>query len=150
MNRYQTSQIRNIALVGAKGVGKTTFIEAALFTAKLTTRIGRVDEGNSVVDYDPVEVERKQSIISKVVGIEWAGSKINIIDSPGYLDFLGEAIGAMYAADVVLILIDSVNGVEIPTKRFFHFVTQSGKPYAFFINKMDAERADVEKTLASI
>lgn len=136
--------------MGAKGVGKTTFVEAALFTAKLTSRIGRVDEGSSVIDYDPLEVERKQSIISKVVGIEWNNTKINIIDTPGYLDFLGEAIGAIYAADVVLLLIDAVNGVEIPTKRFYHFITKMGKPYAFFINKMDAERADVSKTVQSI
>jgi elongation factor G len=150
VNKYQTSQIRNIALVGAKGVGKTTFVEAALFTAKATGRMGRVDEGNSILDYDPIEIERKQSILSKVVAVEWNGNKINIIDTPGYLDFLGEVIGGIYAADVTLILIDSVNGVEIPTKRLFSFVEKLGRPYAFFINKVDTERADVEKALSSI
>ena len=150
MNTYQTSQIRNIALVGAKGVGKTTFVEAALYTAKHTTRIGRVDEGNSIVDYDPIEIERRQSILSKVVCLEWNGAKINVIDTPGYLDFLGESIGGIYAADVVLILIDSINGVEIPTKLLYQFVTKMGKPHAFFVNKMDNERADVSKAVASI
>lgn len=150
MNKYQTSQIRNIALIGAKGVGKTTTVEAMLFASKATGRMGRVDDGNSIIDFDPLEIERKQSISSKVVVIEWNGHKINMIDTPGYADFWGETIGGIYAADVVIILIDSINGVDIATKRLYTYVTKWKKPHAFLINKMDAERADVDKTLASI
>jgi elongation factor G len=150
VNKYQTSQIRNIALIGAKGVGKTTTVEAMLYASKATGRMGRVDDGNSIIDFDPLEIERKQSINSKVVVVEWNGHKINVIDTPGYADFWGETIGGIYAADVVLILIDSVNGVDIATKRLYTYVTKWNKPHAFLINKMDADRADVDKAFASI
>jgi elongation factor G len=139
-----------MALIGAKGVGKTTFVEAALFSAKATTRMGRVDEGNSIIDYDALEVERRQSINSKVVPIEWKGRKVNIIDTPGYADFIGDAVGAVNVADVVLVLIDSVNGVEIQTQVLNKHVTKAGTPRAFFVNKMDAERADFDAAFASI
>jgi len=150
MNKYQTSQIRNIVLVGAKGAGKTSFVESVLFTAKLTSRIGRVDEGNSIVDYDSLEIERKQSITSKLIVTEWEKTKINLIDTPGYSDFIGEVVGAVSAADVILFVIDSSNGVDIAAKRLFSIVSEFNKPFAFFINKMDSERADLESSLESI
>jgi elongation factor G len=150
VKRYETKHIRNVALVGSKGVGKTTFVEAALFSAKVTTRMGRVTEGNSIIDYDPLEVERRQSINSKVVPVEWKGAKINLIDTPGYADFFGDAVGAVWVADVALFLIDSINGVEIQTRIVDGSVKKAGTPRAFFINKMDAERADAAAALASI
>lgn len=150
MKRYDTPNIRNIALVGAKGVGKTSFVEAALFTSKATTRMGRVSEGNSVIDYDPLEVEKQQSLSSKVVHIEWNGSKINFIDTPGYADFIGDAVGAINAADVIVYLIDAINGAEIQTQLLDAHSTKLGKSRAFLINKMDLDRADLDGTLASI
>lgn len=150
MKKYQTSEIRNIALVGAKGAGKTTFVDAVLFTAKVATRIGSIAEGNTVADYDPVEIERKQSVNSKLVVSEWKGCKINLIDTPGYADFLGEVIGGIYASDLVLILIDANNGVDVATRRLYTFVQKMNKPHAFFINKMDSDRADAAKIFGEI
>lgn len=150
MKKYETGDIRNIALIGAKGVGKTTFVEASLFTSKATGRMGRVDEGNSIIDYDPLEVERKQSINSKVLSVEWKNKKINIIDTPGYADFIGDAVGAINVADVTVFLIDSVNGVEVQTILLNNFVEKSGSARAFFINKTDAERADFDTAVESI
>ncbi len=150
MKKYETQSIRNIALIGSKGVGKTSFVEAALFTTKATTRLGRVDEGNTVADYDPLEIERRQSISSKVVPVEWDGKKVNLIDTPGYADFVGDAVGAVNVADVVCFLIDSVNGVEVQTKLLDGYVKAAGTARAFFVNKMDVERADAEGVLASI
>jgi len=150
VKRYETPNIRNIALIGAKGVGKTSFVEASLFASKATGRMGRTDEGNSIIDYDPLEVERRQSINSKVVPVEWKGKKINIIDTPGYADFTGDAVGAMNVADVAVFLVDSVNGVEIQTMLLDGYVTKAGTPRAFFINKADAERADYESAMTSI
>lgn len=150
MKKFETQSIRNIALIGSKGVGKTSFVEAALYTTKATTRLGRVDEGNTVADYDPLEIERRQSISSKVVPVEWDGKKINLIDTPGYADFVGDAVGAINVADVVLFLIDSVNGVEVQTKLLDGYVKAAGTARAFYINKMDVERADAEAVLTSI
>lgn len=150
MKKYDTPNIRNIALVGAKGVGKTSFVEAALFTSKATTRIGRVNEGNSVIDYDPLEIEKQQSLSSKVVPVEWKTVKINCIDTPGYADFIGDAVGAINVADVIVYLIDAINGVEIQTQLLDGYATKLGKPRAFFINKMDMERADLDAAVGSI
>lgn len=150
MNIYDTTHIRNIAIVGSKAVGKTTFVEAALFVSKATGRQGSVADGSSVIDYDPIEVERKQSIASKIAPIEWQGHKVNIIDTPGYMDFIGDAVGAIRVTDVVVCLIDAVNGVEISTLKLDGFSRKFEKPRVYFINKADAERADIEKTFASI
>lgn len=150
MKQYETANIRNVALVGTKGVGKTTLVEAALFCSGATGRMGRVDEGNSVVDHDPIEVERVQSISSKVVPIEWKGTKFNMIDTPGYADFIGDAVGGMYAADVAIFVVDAVGGVETPAVRLAQFATEMNRPRAFLINKADAERADVDAALNSI
>ncbi|MFA4974708.1 MAG: elongation factor G [bacterium] len=150
MNKFETRNIRNLALIGAKGVGKTTFVEGVLFTVKATTRMGRVSEGNSIIDYDPLEVERQQTINSKIVPFEWKNVKINLMDTPGYADFIGDAVGAINVADIALFLVDSVNGVEIQTQLLNEYVKKAGTATAFFINKADAERADVEAAFASI
>ncbi|MFH1831004.1 MAG: elongation factor G [Pseudomonadota bacterium] len=150
MSKYDTKNIRNLALIGAKGVGKTTFVEAALFASKATTRMGRVDEGNSIIDYDPLEVERAQSINSKVVPVEWNNIKINIIDTPGYADFIGDAVGAMGVCDIAVYLIDAVNGAEIQTRLLDGYAKKAGVARVFIINKADSERANVDTALASI
>jgi elongation factor G len=148
--KYDTTHIRNIALVGSKGVGKTTAAEAFLFTAKATTRLGRVDEGNSIVDYDPIEVERKQSINSKIIPCEWKDTKINIIDTPGYADFIGDAFSGMWASDVVITLVDSVSGVEVATKRLYNEAKTLGRPRVFLINRMDNEHSNLDQTVSQI
>lgn len=150
MKKFETASIRNIAIVGSKGVGKTTFLEAILFSSKATGRQGSVDEGNSILDYDPIEVDRKQSITSKVTPVEFAGKKLNMIDTPGYSDFVGEAVGAMAVADIVCFLIDSVNGADVATLRLDGYARKFERARVYVINKADAERADVDAALASI
>lgn len=150
MKKYDTPNLRNIALIGSKGVGKTSFVEACLFTSKATSRMGRVDEGNSIIDYDPIEADRHQSISSKIVPVEWKGNKINMVDTPGYADFIGDCVGALNVVDVAVIFVDAVSGVEIPTVRLHNYVRDFGKPRVYFINKVDADRADVEEALAQI
>ncbi len=150
MKKYETGQIRNVALFGSKGCGKTSFVEAALFASGATGRMGRVDEGNSTLDYDPLEIDRKQSIFSKITPIEWQQNKINLIDTPGYSDFIGEAVGAMTVTDVCAFVIDGVNGAEIPMKRLYGMSKEMNRPRVFIINKADAERANVEEAISSV
>ncbi len=150
MKRYDTPNIRNLALIGAKGVGKTSFVEAALFAGKATTRMGRTDEGNSIIDYDPLEVERQQSLNSKIVPLEWKNVKINLIDTPGYADFVGDAVGAINVADVAVFIIDAVNGAEIQTQLLDNYAKKAGKAKVFFINKVDSDRTNLDAALASI
>lgn len=148
--RYEPAHIRNIAVTGSKGVGKTSVVEAFLHSAKATTRLGKVDDGTSAIDIDPIEVERKQSITAKVVPFEWNDTKVNMIDTPGYADFLGEAVGGMWASDVVMTVIDAVGGVEVATKRLYNDAKQMGRSRVFFINKMDSDRANLDDAVAQI
>ncbi|MBU4485036.1 elongation factor G [bacterium] len=150
MKKYDTANIRNIALIGGKGVGKTSLVEGMLYTAKATTRLGRVDEGTTIMDYDPLEVERKQTINSKVVPCEWKDCKINIIDTPGYADFIGEAVSSIWVSDVSMIVVDGIGGVDVSTKRMYDYVQKFKRAGAFFINKMDNERTDIDKVMDSI
>lgn len=150
MKDYETDKIRNIALVGNKGVGKTSLLDCMIFHAGLNNRIGKVDDGTSFVDYDQMEIKRKQTITAKVIPIEWKNFKINVFDTPGYADFLGEAISAIAVSDIVIIVIDAEAGVEIPTKRLFNLAAELKKPMAFLINSMDAERANPDRCLSSI
>lgn len=148
--KYEIANIRNIALIGTKGSGKTTLVEAALFSSGATGRMGRVDDGNSIIDYDQIEIDRKQSIYSTVTPIEWLQHKINVIDTPGYADFIGEAYGALAVADVAVYVIDAMTGVEIPIVRMYNFTKDNNKARVFFINKADAERADIDEAVKSI
>lgn len=150
MKVFETEMIRNISLIGNKGVGKTSILDNLLYVSGGNTRIGKVDDGSSVLDTDVMEQKRQQSMMCKVMPIEWKGCKINFLDSPGYADFIGEAIAALYVSDVAMVVVDAVNGVEIPTKRLFKYAKQFNKPIAYLINKFDSEHANFDSVLKSI
>lgn len=150
MKVYKTENIRNVCLIGDKGVGKTSFTEAMLFSAKLTTRLGKVDEGNTVADYDQMEIDRKQTLLAKPVAIEWQDKKINLIDTPGYADFIGEAVSSMWVADSACLMLDTVRHVTISASKFFETTTQMKKPLCFFINRLDSSRSEYKETLKQV
>jgi len=150
MKVYETEKIRNIALIGNKGVGKTQLLDAMLFACGLNTRIGKTSDSSSVADYDPAEIRRQQTLISKVIPCEWKGMKINVLDTPGYADFIGETLSALTVADMAVVVVDAAHGVDIPTKRIMNYAVELHKPLAFIINKCDNEYADLDKTIESI
>ncbi|HOV49270.1 MAG TPA: elongation factor G [Anaerolineae bacterium] len=150
MKEYMTQQVRNIALIGHSGSGKTTFTETLLFLSKATTRRGTVEDGNTVTDFDDEEIRRKISINTAMAPIEWNGIKINLLDTPGYTDFIGEVIGALHVTDLALTLVDAAAGVEVGTELTWTRAEEGNMPTAVVINKMDRENASFEKALASL
>jgi len=147
VKEYSTSQIRNVALASHGGAGKTSLTEAILFSAGESNRLGSVDEGTTVSDYNPDEVERKISISTGVVHCFWNDCKLNILDTPGYADFIGEVKAALRVADSVVILISAVTGVEVNTQTVWKFATEYGLPRCFYVNRLDREHADFDKAL---
>ena len=150
MKEYTTEFIRNVALVSHGGAGKTMLTEAFLHVTGATTRLGKVEDGTTVSDYDDEEQRRKISIYSSVVPIEHRDHKINIIDAPGYTDFVGEMISAMSVADSVIILVDAVAGIEVGTEIAWRYADEFNLPRMIVINKMDRDTADYEKVYAEI
>ena len=150
MKEYQAEEIRNIVLLGHGSSGKTSLSEAMLYSAGATTRLGRVDEGTTVSDYHDDEIERKFSISSSLLNCEWNKIKFNILDSPGYLDFVGEAKALTRVADLALININGQSGVEVGTELVFKFAKEDDLPVWFIINMLDKEHADFQKSLNSI
>lgn len=140
-------KIRNVALVGHSGAGKTALVEALMFASGQITRLGRVEEGNTVSDFEPEEVARQVSISTTLVPIEFHGHKLNILDTPGYADFLGEVKAALRAADLALLVVSAVDGVEVQTDVAWQLAGEEGIPRAIFVNKLDRERADYRKVL---
>ncbi len=140
-------RIRNVALVGHGGSGKTTLAEALLFVAGATTRQGSVENGTSIFDYEPEEQARSISINLAVGAIDWHDHRINIIDTPGYADFAGDARAALRAADLALFVVSAVDGVEVGTELMWRAAAEEGIPRAIFINKLDRERASFTRTL---
>ena len=149
MKQYPADRIRNIGLFAHGGAGKTSLAEALLFDTKATTRLGRVEEGNTVTDYDPDEIKRQISVSAAVAPVEWRDTKINIIDAPGYADFIGDVKSALRVSDAALILIDASAGVEVGTEQAWRLAEERGIPRLIFINKMDRENADFGRALAS-
>lgn len=117
MKSYAADKVRNVVLLGHSGSGKTTYAEAALFYSGATKRFGKVDEGNTVSDYDPEEIRRKVSISTSVLPVEWQDTKINFLDTPGYFDFVAESKLAMSVADTALIMVSAKSGVEVGTEK---------------------------------
>ena len=150
MAKIETKNIRNIALLGHGGSGKTSLAEAMLYLTGETDRLGTVTAGNTVCDYDPEEVSRKISISASVAPMMWKDIKINVIDTPGYLDFAGEVVQTLRVADSAIIVVDGKAGIEVGTELAWDSVTAARLPHAFFINKFDDNEARFGRVLDSL
>ena len=133
-------RIRNVVLVGHGGAGKTSLAEALLNVAGATTRVGRVEDGTTVTDFEPEETERQISLNVAVASCEWKGHKINILDSPGYADFIGDAVAALRVADMAIFVVSGVDGIEVQTEALWRAAAEENLPRVVFINKLDRER----------
>ena len=150
MKVYKTQDIRNVAILGHGGCGKTSLVEAMAHVTGVTNRQGRVEDGNTISDYDKEEIRRKFSISTSVVPIEWNFWKINLLDTPGYLDFAGEVDEALAAADGAIIVINGKAGVEAGTEKAWDYCEKYGIPRAFFVTNMDDENADYVKVIEQL
>lgn len=150
MKIYSANAIRNIVILGHSGCGKTTITEASLFHAGATKRFGKVEEGNTVSDYDPEEIRRKVSINTSIIPVEWKDTKINFLDTPGYFDFVGEVKLAMSAADAALIVVSAKSGVEVGTEKAWDYAEEIHIPRMIFINQIDDENADFDRVIAQM
>ncbi len=150
MNEYKTDKIRNIVLVGHSSSGKTSLAEALLFDTGAVTRLGRVDDSTSVSDYDPEEQRRKISINTSLIPCEWNGYKINLLDTPGYIDFAGEVKSALRVSDLAVFVVDAVSGVEVGTELVWQYADDFKLPRIIFMNKLDRENADFDRVLGQL
>jgi elongation factor G len=144
------STIRNIALLSHSGAGKTTLAERILFNAKVTTRLGRVEDGNTVSDYEPEEAKRSASVQTSLLRVTDGDDKINLLDTPGYDEFIGEAVAAVRVVESAVILIPAPTGVDVGTERAWDMAAGRGLPVAFVLNKMDRENASFERCVQEL
>ena len=150
MNIYTTDKIRNVVLLGHGGCGKTSLVEAMAYASGLTTRIGKVADGNTISDYDKEEIKRKFSITTSVVPIIWEGCKINVLDAPGYFDFVGEAEEAVSAADAAIIVVSGKAGVEVGTQKAWELCEKYKLPRMFFVSEMDVDHASFRQVVEDL
>ena len=150
MKDFGTAQIRNVALVAHHGVGKTSLAEAMLFLAKATSRLGRIAEGTTVLDHAPDEIQRQITISLGLAQFEWAGHKVNLLDSPGYPDFVGDVHSALRGADAALLILRANAGVEVGTEVAWNILRQERKPALVIVNMMDKEHADFAGAVRSL
>lgn len=150
MKVYQTNEIKNIALLGNDGSGKTTLTEALLYESGIIKRRGRITAKNTVSDYFPVEQEYGYSVFSTVYHVEWNGKKLNIIDCPGSDDFVGAAITALNVTDTAILLLNGQYGPEVGTQNHFRYTEKLGKPVIFLVNQLDNEKCDFDRVLEQL
>ncbi len=150
MKDYPVAKIRNIVLLGHGRAGKTSLTEALLFAAGASDRLGNIASGNTVSDYDPEEIKRLCSISASTLPLEWRETKINLIDTPGYFDFIGEQIEAVSAADCALLVISGKSGVSVGAEKAWALCEKKGIPLIIFINKLDDEKSDYQKVLTEL
>ncbi|MCM1989605.1 elongation factor G [Oceanirhabdus seepicola] len=150
MKVYKTSNLRNVGIIGHGGSGKTTLTEALLYYTKAIDRMGYVEEGNTLSDFDPEEKRRGNSISTSVALCEWDDVKINLVDIPGYFDFVGEMVQGLKAVDLAMITVCGKSGIEVGTEKAWKYSVNHGLPRAFFINKLDRENSNFEKVLLQL
>ncbi len=144
---YTTDKIRNVVLLGHNGCGKTSLSEAMLFNSGAINRMGKVEDGNTVSDFDEEEINRTMSLSLSVIPCEWKGYKINVLDAPGYADFQGEMLGGVHAADAVVLVLDGSSGIEVGTELAWEMAKSHNKPIAIFLNKMDRPNASYRRVI---
>ena len=147
MKVYTTDRIRNVVILGHGGSGKTSLVEAMAYLSGVTSRMGSISEGNTVSDYDKEEIKRKFSINTTVMPIIWGDIKVNVLDTPGYFDFVGEAEEAAAAADAAVIVINGKNGVEVGTQKAWELCEKYKLPRMFFVSNMDVDNASFRQVL---
>lgn len=150
MASFTTAQLRNVALIGHSSSGKTTLAESMLFNTGATSRRGRIEDGSTVADWDDEAIRRRISVGSAVVPCEHKGHKINVLDTPGFIDFVGEIKGAVSVADAGIVLIDPVSGVEVGTELGWDYLNERNLPRVVFVNKMDRENAQFERVVNNL
>ncbi len=150
MQFFSSEKIRNVVLVGHGGAGKTTLAEALLHRAGAITRLGRVEDGTTVCDHDPEEQRRGLSLSLSIAPFEWKGHKVNLVDTPGYADFVGDVTAALGVVDLAVFVVSAVDGVEVQTEAIWRIAARLGVPRMIFINKLDRERASFEQTLEQL
>lgn len=150
MKAYPPAQVRNVALVGHGGSGKTTLAEAMLLCSGATSRAGKTDDGTAVLDFEPEEHSHHMSTSLGLAALEWRGYKINVLDCPGYADFVPEALAGLSAADIAIVVVSAVDGVEVQTEVLWKAAAELGIPRLVFLNKLDRERSDFSSALQQV
>ncbi|MDT8305766.1 MAG: elongation factor G [Anaerolineae bacterium] len=150
MKEYKTEDVRNIALVSHSGSGKTTLVERLLFDTKVLTRMGNVESGTTTMDFEEEEMERTASINTAIAPIEWNGMKANLLDTPGYVDFVGEVLSALTVAEAAVVLVEAVAGVEVGTELVWQYAAERDLPRLLLVNKMDRENVNVRRLMESV
>src|SRR5437016_5685473 len=150
VNVYEGKNIRNVGIVGHGGSGKESLLSAILFDTGATNRLGRVDDGNAPTDYEDEEIERKITMSVKFAFCEWNKNKINMLDTPGFGNFIQEARGALRVADAAIVVVDAVSGVMVQTEKSWGYAEEFGLPRLVVVNRMDRDTASFERSLESI
>ena len=150
MANLDTDKIRNVAVIAHGGAGKTSLVEAMLFDAGAIDRLGRVDDGTTVMDYEPEEIERKITIISSIAFCDWKGHRVNLVDTPGFINFLEDTRGCLRAVDGAVVIVSALSGVKAETQKIWKYASEFEIPRVIFINKMDKDNANFSRALGEV